>query len=177
MLQINLLPESERKDFYLYIDEFQNFITESIAVILSEARKYRLDLIIAHQYIGQLVRDNDTRIRDAVFGNVGTSICFRIGVEDAELMAKQFAPVFSQYDVINIPKYQAYIKLLIENENPPAFNFKTLPPQEGNHELAAKIKELSRLKYGRDKNIVEAEIKERWQATGETKKTKAGLDF
>ncbi|PKL72511.1 hypothetical protein CVV26_01320 [Candidatus Kuenenbacteria bacterium HGW-Kuenenbacteria-1] len=157
------LPENQRHDFYLYIDEFQNFITDSIATILSEARKYRLDLIIAHQYVGQLVQNNDTKIRDAVFGNVGTTISFKIGVEDTEILAKEFAPVFNEYDLINVEKYNAYIKLLIDNQACKAFNMQTIPPQEGDLELAQKIKELSKLKYGRDKKEVEAEILERTQ--------------
>lgn len=158
------LPEDERNDFYLYIDEFQNFITDSIATILSEARKYRLDLIIAHQYMGQLVKDGkDTRTRDAVLGNAGTMVSFRIGVEDAQVLAKEFAPVFNEYDMINVEKYTAYVKLLIDNQAGKAFNMQTIPPTKGNPELAAMMKELSRLKYGRDKRVVEAEILERSQ--------------
>ncbi|PJA94136.1 MAG: hypothetical protein CO133_00550, partial [Candidatus Komeilibacteria bacterium CG_4_9_14_3_um_filter_37_5] len=94
------IPEEKRKDFYLYIDEFQNFTTDSIAVILSEARKYKLNLAVAHQYLGQLVKNNNTSIRDAVFGNAGTMVAFRIGVEDAEIFAKQFAPTFDEFDVV-----------------------------------------------------------------------------
>jgi hypothetical protein len=157
-------PESERKDFYLYIDEFQNFLTESIQIILSEARKYKLCLTIAHQFIGQLVKPNDTRIKDAIFGNVGTKIAFRIGVDDAEVMAKEFAPVFNEYDVMNVPKFNAFVKILIDNANPPPFNMRTLGPEsrpQPNPQLAASIKELSRLKYGRPREIVEAEIMER----------------
>ncbi len=155
------LPSEERQDFYLYIDEFQNFITESIGIILSEARKYRLCLTIAHQFIGQLVKPNDTRIRDAVFGNVGTLIAFRIGPDDAEVIAKQLAPVFNEYDVINIPKYNAYIKLLVDNQNPPAFNIAPFAPTSGDKSVVSKIKELSRLKYGRNRAVVEQEILER----------------
>ena len=155
------MPQEERKEFYLYIDEFQNFITDSIAVILSEARKYKLNLIMAHQYISQLVEKGDESIKDAVFGNVGTFISFRIGVKDAEIVAKQFAPVFSEYDLINIPAFNAYIKLLIDNYNPPAFNMKTLQRSKPEHNYVKEIKELSRLKYGRDRNVVESEIKER----------------
>ena len=154
-------PEDQRKDFYLYIDEFQNFITDTITIILSEARKYKLSLTIAHQYIGQLVKNNDTSIRDAVFGNAGTIISFRIGPDDAEIVAKQFAPVFNEYDVINIPKYNAYIKLLIDNQNPPAFNIQPPAPEPGDKTAIIKIKELSGLKYGRDRNTVEAEILQR----------------
>jgi hypothetical protein len=157
------LPESERHDFYLYIDEFQNFITDSIATILSEARKYRLNLIIAHQYMGQLVIGQDTKIRDAVLGNAGTMICFRIGIEDAEILAKEFAPVFNEYDLINTEKYTAYIKLLIDNTASRPFNMQTLPPVKGDPKVAQTIKEISRLKYGRPREVVEAEILERSQ--------------
>ncbi len=152
------MPEDERKDFYLYIDEFQNYVTDSIATILAEARKYKLNLIMAHQYIGQLVNQQDTSIRDAVFGNAGTMIAFRVGVEDAETMAKQFAPVFAEYDVMNIEKYNAYIRLLIDNTAVRPFNMSTYPPVQGNYNLAEKIKELSRLKYGRSRREVTAEI-------------------
>ena len=155
------MPQDERKDFYLYIDEFQNYITDSIAVILSEARKYKLDLTIAHQYIGQLVKNNDTTIRDAVFGNVGTFMSFKIGVEDAETMAKEYAPVFNEYDVVNIEKFNAYVKLLVDNESTKAFNMHCFPLSDGNRVLAEQIKQLSKLKYGRDKAVVESEIKKR----------------
>jgi len=153
------LPEEKRNDFFLYIDEFQNFVTDSIATILSEARKYRLDLIIAHQYIGQLVDNSgSTQIRDAVFGNVGTIISFKIGVDDAETLAAEFAPVFNEYDVINIDKYQAYIKLLIDNAAAKPFQMKTYPPPEGSEEKVAKLKEYSRLKYGVEKATIEEEL-------------------
>jgi hypothetical protein len=155
------IPEEERNDFYLYIDEFQNFMTDTIGIILSEARKYRLDLILAHQYIAQLVKNNDTRIKDAIFGNVGTLISYRIGVEDAEVIAKQMAPVVSVYDLVNMPKYTCYAKLLIDNANPPAFNFNPIRPERGNLELAEAIKQLSRLKYGRDRKIVDEEVMQR----------------
>lgn len=156
------MPEDKRPDFYLYIDEFQNFITDSISTILSEARKYRLNLIIAHQYMGQLADEKgQSPIRDAVLGNVGTMCCFRIGPEDAEILAKEFAPVFGSYDLINIEQFTAYVKLLIDNTASKPFNMKTYPPARGNPELAAAIKELSRLKYGRDRAVVEADILER----------------
>jgi len=158
------LPEEERNDFYLYIDEFQNFITESIATILSEARKYRLDLTIAHQYITQMVDNKGSNtVRDAVLGNVGTIATFRIGPEDAEVLSKEFAPVFGAYDLINVEKYTAYIKLLIDNTAAKPFNMNTYPPTPGNKELSEAIKEMSRLKYGRPKEIVNAEILERTQ--------------
>ncbi len=158
------LPEEERNDFYLYIDEFQNFITDSIATILSEARKYRLDLILAHQYIAQLTpKQGDTKVRDSIFGNVGTMLVFRVGVDDSELIAKQMAPVFNQYDVMNIEKYTAYIRLLIHNAAARPFNLKMFPYQKGNLNRAQAIQQLSRLKYGRDRALVEAEIYERSQ--------------
>ncbi|MFH0951749.1 MAG: type IV secretion system DNA-binding domain-containing protein [Patescibacteria group bacterium] len=154
------MAESNRKDFYLYIDEFQNFITDSIATILSEARKYRLNLTLAHQYIGQLVEKNDTKIRDAVFGNVGTMVSFRVGVEDAEILAKQFEPVVKQNDLINIEKFNAYVKLLVDNSVTRAFTMQTYPPSYSDPLVAQAIREHSRTKYGRPADIVEKEIME-----------------
>ncbi|MDD5039903.1 MAG: type IV secretion system DNA-binding domain-containing protein [Patescibacteria group bacterium] len=156
------MPQEQRSDFYLYIDEFQNFVTDSIATILSEARKYHLNLTMAHQYVGQLVRDNnDTKIRDAVFGNAGTLIAFRVGVDDAEILAKEFEPVFNEYDVINVDMYTANAKLLIDNTSSKPFNMKTYPPQPGSPEMASYLIELSRMKYGRDRKIVEEETMEK----------------
>lgn len=157
------IPEDERHDFYLYIDEFQNFITDSISTILSEARKYKLNLIIAHQYMGQLTPKGDTKIRDAVLGNAGTVMAFRIGIEDAQILEKEFAPTFNAYDLVNVAKFTAYAKLLVDNTGSKPFNMHTYPPRKGNDKLAAAIKQLSRLKYGRDKTIVEMEIMERSQ--------------
>ncbi len=153
------LPEEERKDFYLYMDEFQNFTTDSIATILSEARKYRLSLIIAHQFIGQL----EDKIREAVFGNVGSLVSFRVGADDAEFLVKQFEPVFGVNDLINIDNFNAYIKLMINNETSKPFNLLTERPEEGKTAVAQAIKELARLKYGREKALVEKEIAGRWQ--------------
>ncbi|MFC1663409.1 type IV secretory system conjugative DNA transfer family protein [Patescibacteria group bacterium] len=157
------IPESERKDFYLYIDEFQNFITDSIATILSEARKYRLDLILAHQYISQLVQGTDTKIRDAVLGNVGTMISFRVGVEDAEILAKQFEPVVNQNDLINIEKFNAYVKLLINNSATPAFTMQTYPPSLSEPQTAQLIRQQSQKRYGRSIEEVEKKIMARSQ--------------
>jgi hypothetical protein len=159
------LPSAERKDFYLYIDEFQNFTTNSICQILSEARKYALNLIIAHQYIGQLSKNNNTEIKDAVFGNVGTIISFKIGTEDAEFLLKEFSPVFNEYDLINIDKGTAYIKLLIDNSAARPFSLKTTWPLVGvkREGMAAQIRSLSRLKYGQNVRLVEAEIAKRTQ--------------
>lgn len=158
------LDAAARKDFYLYIDEFQNFITDSISTILSEARKYGLDLTIAHQYIGQISQKGDTAIRDAVFGNVGTMVAFRIGTEDAEFLGKEFAPVFTPFDLVNVEAYTANAKILIDNTASRPFNMSMYPPAKGDTKLTAAIKQLSRLKYGRDREIVEAEIQERLRA-------------
>lgn len=155
------LPENQRRDFYLYIDEFQNFITDSISTILSEARKYRLSLTIAHQYLGQLSQGADTKIRDAVLGTTGTMISFKVGVEDAEILAKEFSPVFSAYDIINIEQYNAYVKLLIDNAPARPFNVRTLPPGAANLSVAQAIKDQSRKLYGLDRSLVEKEILER----------------
>lgn len=161
------MPESERHDFYLYIDEFQNFITDSIATILSEARKYRLDLVLGHQYIAQLSpKQGDSRVRDAIFGNVGTIVSFRVGVDDSELIAKQMAPVFNEFDVMNIDQYTAYVRLMIKNTAARPFNMKMFPQPKGDAKIAAAIRQLSRLKYGRDRALVEAEIFDRSKLGG-----------
>ncbi len=154
------MPEAERKDFYLYVDEFQNFATDSFASILSEARKYKLNLIVAHQYIAQL----EEKIRDAVLGNVGTFISFRIGVEDAEIVAKELEPTFNENDVINIERFHAYLRLMIDSAKSKPFTMATTPPPtDANEKIASAVRELSRLKYGRDKNVIEKEIMERAQ--------------
>jgi len=151
------IAQEQRKDFYLYIDEFHNFTTDSIATILSEARKYRLNLNIAHQFIAQLPEN----IRDAVFGNVGTLVSFRIGADDAEFVAKQFLPVFNEQDLINIDNYNAYVKLMIRGTVNRPFNMRVYPPTKGSNEIALAVKELSRLKYGRPRELVEKRILER----------------
>ena len=157
------MPDDQRKDFYLYIDEFQNFTTDSISTILSEARKYGLNMIIAHQYLGQLGKEGET-IRSAVFGNVGSWFTFKIGSEDAEVLEKEYSPVFNQYDLINIEAYTAYVKLLIDNTASRPFSMRCIWPIAGipdRPENVEKIKALSRLKYGRDRALVEAEINQR----------------
>lgn len=151
--------ESERPDFYLYIDEFQNVTTRSIATILSEARKYRLDLIIAHQFLGQL----EEEIKKAVFGNVGSMVAFRIGSDDAEFLATQFQPVFAAEDLLNIDNHNAYLKLLINGQTSQPFNFKTYPPGPKDPAQAERVKEYSRLKYGRPREEIEAEVNSRYQ--------------
>lgn len=155
------VPEVERRDFFLYIDEFQNFITDSIATILSEARKYRLNLTMGHQYLGQLVQGADTKVRDAVLGNVGTVIAFRIGVEDADLLAKQFAPTFSAFDLVNQERFHAYVRLLVDNTALTPFSMLAHPPTPGDPAVARAVVDLSRLKHGRPQADVEAEILER----------------
>jgi len=153
MSRVNI-PENERRDFYLYVDEFQNFATESFANILSEARKYRLNLILAHQYIAQL----DEKVRAAVFGNVGTIICFRVGAEDAEFLAKEFAPQFDENDLVNLNKYDVYVKLMIDGITSEPFSATTLPPigkSEGNRD---KIIRVSRERYAEPRRVVEEKI-------------------
>ncbi len=161
------MDKKDRKDFYLYIDEFQNFLTDSVSTILSEARKYALDLIIAHQFLGQLDGNEvNKKIKDAIFGNVGSMFINRIGVEDAEFLAKEFAPVFTEYDLVNIEALTFNVKLLIDNQASRPFNMKpTRPRMPASKELANMVKELSRYKYGRRREIVEAELQERQNAT------------
>jgi hypothetical protein len=157
--RVDVADNEKRRDFYLYIDEFQNFATDSISTILSEARKYRLNLTVAHQFIAQL----DEKIRDAVFGNVGSIMSFRVGVQDAEFLEKQFAPAFDRGDLVNIDNLNAYAKLLIGGQTARPFNMKigTASWGGGDKDLAAKLKEYSRMKYGVDRQTVEDEIYKR----------------
>jgi hypothetical protein len=156
------VPMEERRDFYFYVDEFQNFATPDFAVILSEARKYRLGLCVANQFIGQV----EEEVKNAIFGNVGTKIAFRIGVTDASYMAHEFAPTFSEEDLLNVEKYHAYVTTIVNNEPVPAFSVDTtrdmgkIKAMESPR-VAEIIKEMSRLKYGRDEKLVEAEIARR----------------
>ncbi|MEK7213578.1 MAG: DUF87 domain-containing protein [Patescibacteria group bacterium] len=145
--------------FYLYIDEFQNITTNSISTILSEARKYKLSLNIAHQFIAQL----EEGIRDSVFGNVGSIATFRVGAEDAEYLEKQFSPVFTAKDIMSIDNFNAYLKILANGRPMKPFNIETLPPPQGNRAIIESIKQLSHLKYGKDKMIVEEEIMRKYQ--------------
>ncbi|MEA2113286.1 MAG: type IV secretion system DNA-binding domain-containing protein [Patescibacteria group bacterium] len=154
------IPEDERKDFYLYVDEFQNFATESFAGILSEARKYRLNLIIAHQYVGQLVSEATTAVRDAVFGNVGTLVSFRVGAADAEFLEKEFTPEFTVQDLVNLENYNIYLKLMIDGVSSRSFSATTLPPIdiEGSDGQKEKIIMVSREKYSNSRKDVEEKI-------------------
>jgi type IV secretory pathway TraG/TraD family ATPase VirD4 len=166
------IPEEKRRDFYLYVDEFQNFATESFVGILSEARKYRLNLTLAHQYIAQLEEmtptGKSTKVRDAVFGNVGTIIAFRVGAEDAEYLEKEFSPEFEAQDLINLAKYNIYIKLLIDGVASRPFSAETLPlPQRKESSNKEKIIKVSRERYGTSKKVVEEKI-ERWAQSKQT---------
>jgi hypothetical protein len=157
------MPEKDRRPFYLYVDEFQNFATESFCSILSEARKYKLCLVMAHQYINQLVTtkygSTSSQIRDAVFGNVGSLSAFKVGAEDAEYLAKEFAPDISEQDIIGIANYKQYIKLSINNAPSRPFSMNTLYTTEGANPKVAKIvKEYSRMKHGRAKKFVNQEV-------------------
>ncbi|PIP27366.1 MAG: hypothetical protein COX30_02290 [Candidatus Moranbacteria bacterium CG23_combo_of_CG06-09_8_20_14_all_39_10] len=151
------IPENERIDFYLYLDEFQNVTTNSIAQILSEARKYKLVLILAHQFIAQLKEE----ISKAVFGNVGSMVAFRVGPEDAEFLQKQFDPVFTASDLVNVDNYNCFARILVNNVLTKPFNMTTYPPTRGDQEVANMLKKLSRLKYGRNRDLVNQEIMER----------------
>ncbi len=163
------IPEDQRKDFYLYVDEFQNFITDAFSSILSEARKYRLNLVIGHQFLAQLSQGagahgaGSSDLRDAVFGNAGSMVSFRIGVEDAETMAKEFAPVFNDFDLLNVDRFNAFVKLMISGTASKPFNMATYPldkPTPEQTSVAAAIRQLSRLKFGRPRDEVEGEILE-----------------
>jgi hypothetical protein len=153
------MPEKDRKDFYLYVDEFQNFATDSFCSILSEARKYHLALIMAHQYIKQLEKKQDTSIRDAVFGNVGTMMSFKVGAEDAEYMAKEYSPVLTEQDVLGIANYKAYIKLSVQNTTSRPFSLETIyDMSKANKKIGDIVAQYSRMKYGRKKEFVDQEI-------------------
>lgn len=159
------LPEKERRDFFLYVDEFQNFATDSFVSVLSEARKYRLSLTLSHQYIGQLVHESNTKVRDAVFGNVGTIICFRVGAGDAEFLEKEFTPEYLENDLVNLPNYNVYLKLMIDGVASHPFSASTLPPHVvPSTSLRKEIIELTRRKYATPKAIVEEKIAKEWQS-------------
>lgn len=151
-------PGKDFPPFYLYIDEFQNITTDSIPGILSEARKYKLALTIAHQFLKQI----DEKIRDAVFGNVGSMAVFRVGEEDGEFFAKQFAPVFQALDFVNIENYNAYLRILTNGVPQKPFNIHSLPPVAGNKDQIDDLRELSYLTYGRDRDTVESSIRSRY---------------
>ncbi len=141
-------PEAQRRDFFLYVDEFQNFATPSFANILSEARKYRLSLVMAHQYIAQL----DEIVANAVFGNVGTIVSFRVGGADAEVLAKEFSPVFLEEDLVNIPKFHIFLKLMIDGVSSQPFSAMTLPPLQERIRLLPRVHQMLLVKRKRRKS-------------------------
>ena len=156
------VPMEERRDFYFYVDEFQNFATPDFATILSEARKYRLGLTVANQFIGQV----EEEVKNAVFGNVGTIVSFRVGVTDANYLQHEFTPTFGEDDLLNVERYHAYVKTIVNNEPVPPFSMDTTKDltkikSMENPRIAEIIKEMSRLKYGKDEKLVEAEITRR----------------
>lgn len=156
------MAEEERRDFYLYVDEFQNFATPDFAQILSEARKYRLNLIVANQFIGQM----EEEVKNAVFGNVGTLIAFRVGVTDANYLQHEFQPTFNEVDLINIDRFNAYIKTIVHNEPVKPFSIDLTKDMKQvlasrNPQVAKAITQLSRLKFGRSRELVEAEVSQR----------------
>ncbi len=148
------IHESARVPFYLYVDEVHNFLTESFADILSESRKYGLRLILAHQYIEQLDKD----MRAAIFGNVGTIISFRVGADDARYLSREFAPVFDELDIVNLPNYDIYLKLMINGVTYPAFSATTLPPAIKGISYKDRIIEESRRRYGRTRSEIERDF-------------------
>ncbi|MDQ5922464.1 MAG: hypothetical protein QG644_172 [Patescibacteria group bacterium] len=148
-------------DFYLYIDEFQNVTTDSISSILSEARKYRLSLNIAHQYITQL----EENIKNAVFGNVGSMAVFRVGTEDANFLEQKFKPTFTAQDIVKLDNYNAYINMLVKGQPTKPFNIHTMAPEKGNLDIVENLKELSYMKFGRDREEVEKEIMARFNSS------------
>lgn len=156
------LPMEQRRDFFFYVDEFQNFATPDFAVILSEARKYRLSLTVANQFIGQV----EEEVKNAVFGNVGTVVAYRVGVTDANYLQHEFTPTFGEDDLLNVEKYHAYIKTIVNNEPVPPFSMDTTKDiakikSMESPRVADIIREMSRLRYGRDEKLVEAEIARR----------------
>ncbi len=161
------VPEDQRRNFYLYVDEFQNFITDAFASILSEARKYHLGLVIAHQYLAQLQSQagaqgaGSSDLKDAVFGNAGSMITFRTGAEDAEILVKEFMPVFNEFDLVNLDRGNVIMKMLVNGAATKPFNMATpILPKDGNVDLAKSIRQLSRLKHGRPRAEVEEELME-----------------
>ena len=165
------IPEAQRQDFFLYVDEFQNFATESFANILSEARKYRLGLILAHQYMEQL----EEEVLAAVIGNVGTLVTFRVGSTDAEILAKEFAPVFTEEDLVNLPKFQVYLKLMIDGVASRPFSSLTLPPIAQATNSLEKVIRVSRERYASSRDKIEDKIA-RWTGMAPGPEEEGDLD-
>jgi len=153
------VPEEQRRDFYLYVDEFQNFATPDFAVILSEARKYHLNLTVANQFVGQV----EEEVKQAVFGNVGTLVAFRVGVTDANFLQHEFAPTFSESDLTNVERFHVFMKTIVNNEPQVPFSMDLTKDVEAQKARASKkvaemVRELSRLKFGKSREIVEEEV-------------------
>ncbi len=153
------VPKDKRRPFYLYVDEFHNFVTTSFADILSECRKYGLNLVLAHQYINQL----HEKVRDAVFGNVASIITFRVGAEDAKYLAREFHPTFDESDLVNLPNYHIYLRLMIDGVTSQPFSATTLPFENQENSFAEEIMKSSQSKYGKLRKHVETEILMRYQ--------------
>lgn len=154
MERVDIKNEEDRRDFYLYVDEFQNFANQSFAAILSEARKYRLSLVVAHQYIAQL----EEEVAKAVFGNVGTICVFRVGAEDAAFMETEFTPTFTPEDLVNLPKYQVYLKLMVDGISTQPFSATTLPPIAERTGSEQKVIAVSRERYAEPRPIIEQKV-------------------
>jgi hypothetical protein len=153
------VPEAQRPDFHLYVDEFQNFATPDFAIILSEARKYHLNLTVANQFVGQI----EEEVKQAVFGNVGTLVSFRVGVTDANFLQHEFAPTFNEGDLTNVERYHVFIKTIVNNEPMPPFSMDLTKDMEAedkrrNPRIAEMVRELSRLKFGKDRDLIEEEV-------------------
>ncbi len=160
-------PEKDRRDFYLCVDEFQNFATESFANILSEARKYRLSLTVANQYLRQLDQEGKSTVKDAIFGNVGTMVIFRVGAEDGEFIEKEFMPEFLAGDMVSLAKYTVYIKLMIDGIASRPFSANTLPPPpKPARSYKPEIIEIARTRYALPREKVEGKIAEEWMNQG-----------
>jgi hypothetical protein len=156
------IPREKRRPFYLYVDEFQNFATPDFAQMLSEARKYSLGLVLANQFVSQL----EESVKDAIFGNVGTLMSYRVGVPDAQILQHEFAPIFNETDLTNVGAQQIYVKTIVNGSPVPPFSMSVLKDikaekASGSKKVAEMIRELSRLKYGRDREEVEMEVEKR----------------
>ena len=169
------IPEAERRDFFLYVDEFQNFATETFATILSEARKYRLSLTMANQYVSQLlIGDGNTKLRDAVFGNVGSLLSFQVGSDDAEGLSLQFEEAVTINDILSLPKYHAYMRLMIDGVPSKPFSVGTLPPPDFEQDpgRVGVLRALSRERYAEKRSAVEERIL-RWAESAAQARTQA----
>lgn len=168
----SIQPESKRRPFYLYVDEMHSFISLSFIDVLAEARKYKLSIFLTHQYLDQI----HEKIRSAIFGNIGTLISFRVGATDAEHLTKEFYPVFNEQDLINLPRYSMYLKLMIDGASSTPFSAITVPPKPITVSYKGKVIELSRNKYGSKRYMVEKNIFDRYRQQSMEKKEKGLFD-